>query len=252
MKNITKLILISLIGINLLNGATAEVVGGFMPLNASWNMHLGILIDKNTDTAHIQISGPSTKWFSVGFNGTQMKNTYAIIIDGNGNYVERKLERKSKGTLLADSLTEMSNTVNNGVRTIYLTRPQVGLTASHYSFSDNQDTVNLIFARGNGSSLSQHTSANMDNSKSISKEIPDMPEIGIAPHGLAEIELQLTNLVYGIVNSLESSSNLQSNNWTTAQIIEMAPPEAGPIGWLFSTNVTSTTTSGTRYFRITN
>ena len=231
----------------------ADVVGGFMPLNATWDMHLGVLVDKTTDTVHIQLSGPANRWFAVGFNNSNMSGTYTIVAEATGanNIVERKMVGNGNpGSVITSGLAVQSDTVTNNVRTVYLTRPRIGATAGHYTFADTADTIPIIYARGTGTTFSNHTGSNRDGSKSLTKETPAAPKLAVQSHGLSGIDLQLTNLVFGVKNHLEVTDNLQSNTWSTAEVIELAPPSTGPIGWLFSSNVTSTVTNDTRFFRI--
>ncbi|MBN2785297.1 MAG: hypothetical protein JXR25_10740 [Pontiellaceae bacterium] len=246
------MIILHLVGVAALmcQSPRAEVVGGFMELNASWNMYLGVLVDTADDTVHMQLSGPDNRWFAVGFNKTIMRGAYTIVVDGNGNVSERFLGDHTSGSLLASSITVHSASVTNGMRTIYLTRARTGANSSYYTFSASEDTIDLIYARGTGTSFAYHGSSNRSNQKDLTKTVPDSPGIAVRPHGVAEVELQLTNLVYGVRNSLDESGNLQSNTWTTAEMIELAPPRSGPVGWLFSTNIISVTTNDTRYFRI--
>ena len=55
--------------------------------------------------ATLTISGPADVWFGVGFGASTMNDKpYAIIVDGNGEVTERKLENHGPGTLLANSI----------------------------------------------------------------------------------------------------------------------------------------------------
>ncbi len=250
MKMKANIYLIACVAALLCQSLRAEVFGGFMELNASWNMHLGVLVDQSTDTVHIQLSGPDSRWFAVGFNRNFMSGTYAIIVDGNGTVTERVLGAHTAGTLLPGSVTVQSMTVANGKRTVYLTRPRVGANPSYYTFADAADTIDLIYAQGTGIFLSYHGDSNKNNQKDLSKTVLDKPEIAIVSQGSSSMELQLMNLVYGVSNSLDENSTLQTNAWTTAELIELAPPGSGPIDWLFSTNVIIATTNDTRFFRL--
>ena len=52
------------------------------------------------------MSGPADVWFGIGFGASTMNDKpYAIIVDGNGNVTERKLENHGPGSLLSNSVT---------------------------------------------------------------------------------------------------------------------------------------------------
>lgn len=71
----------------------------------------------------VTLSGPATTWFGVGFNAMLMSdNPYAIIADGHGGIMERKLADQAPGIQLPKSVDVVSNVVVNGVRTVILTR----------------------------------------------------------------------------------------------------------------------------------
>jgi hypothetical protein len=74
---------------------------------------------------------------------------------------ERKLADQSPGTQLADSVTVVSSSVNNGTRTVVLTRPLAGKTADHYSFTTDTVALPFINAIGSGPTFSYHKDKNI-------------------------------------------------------------------------------------------
>jgi hypothetical protein len=116
-------------------------------------------------TAKITITGPSNAWFGVGFNATLMANEpYAITIEGSaGNVVERRLGshdgNNPAGTVLQSSVTVVSNTVADGLRTVVLTRPLQGVTTQHYTFDPNNLHIDFINAVGSSPKLAFHKSS---------------------------------------------------------------------------------------------
>ena len=47
------------------------------------------------------MTGPDSVWYGVGFGASAMNNTYAIIVDGNGNVNEQKLGNHNPGVALS-------------------------------------------------------------------------------------------------------------------------------------------------------
>eukprot|EP00928_Gymnodinium_smaydae_P022060 TRINITY_DN18651_c0_g1_i1.p1 TRINITY_DN18651_c0_g1~~TRINITY_DN18651_c0_g1_i1.p1 ORF type:complete len:647 (-),score=33.36 TRINITY_DN18651_c0_g1_i1:127-1860(-) len=116
--------------------------------------------------ANISISGPADKWFGVGLGAQSMcikpegdtcpsGGPYAIIVSGE-HVEERKLESHGPGKVLQPSATVISNIVVNQTRTVMMTRPLVGITAEHYSFDINSQTLLFINAVGCGLPFMQH------------------------------------------------------------------------------------------------
>lgn len=81
---------------------------------------------------------------------------YAIIVDGSGKVQERKLADHAEGIVLAPSLRIMSNTVDGDIRTVVLTRPFVGATKDHYTFSTKELSLAFINAVGSGPTFAIH------------------------------------------------------------------------------------------------
>ncbi len=129
---------------------------GTKTVNSSQNMTLNVFIDTVADTVEIIFSGPVNKWRGIGFGGSSMTNTYAIITDGNGNVTERKMGNHNAGTLLSNSLTSVSHSTVGSISTTRVTRNLTGLTADHFTFPSGSSTISLIWAYGNGINLAYH------------------------------------------------------------------------------------------------
>ena len=117
----------------------------------------------SSGNATITLSGPSDAWFAVGLNAIEMSDMpYTIVVNDTGA-TERKLGTCGSeadhcpGTVLAASLTLLSNTVVKGTRTVVLKRPFQGATADHYSFGIGKDsTIKFISAVGNAQAFAYH------------------------------------------------------------------------------------------------
>ena len=144
------------------NGASSMCCSGGEALEgsaASLMLKPRLQLSTATGEATITLSGPAGAWFGIGFGATLMIETpYAIIIDGTGAVTERKLANHAAGTLLASSLQLLSNVVEDGTRTVVLSRPLKGASTDHYTFSSTALTLDLVAAVGSSSVFGYHKS----------------------------------------------------------------------------------------------
>ena len=134
--------------ISICNGLSGEV-----ELHELNNQHLSLNIDVNGGTATIVLTGDDTAWFAVGFNGTDMNNTYAVLSDYDSKDIyELKLGSGhcSPGCdkQLPITYTVNLNRIENGVRTINITRPINDNNNDYYQFPTTPGTIPLIWAFG--------------------------------------------------------------------------------------------------------
>jgi len=116
-----------------------------------------LAVEHNTVTAIITMRGPSDVWFGVGFDATAMKDKpYAIIVDGKGAVTERKLADHGPGNELTSSVTLISNSVQDNIRTVVLHRRVQGITKDHFNLPTSPGDLNVISAVGSSSELSYH------------------------------------------------------------------------------------------------
>ena len=106
----------------------------------------------------IIMSGPSNVWYGVGFNAQVMNDKpYTIVIDGNDQVAEYKLDNHAPGTLLKPSINVISNTVSGTTRTVVMTRPFIGNDQNYYNFDPvMQPTIPFIEAIGSHAYFSIH------------------------------------------------------------------------------------------------
>lgn len=114
-------------------------------------------------TTTITLTGPDKVWFGVGFFAQAMEDKpYAIIVDGAGAVSERVLAShmgsaaSPAGSLLAPSVTVVHSTVKAGQRTVVLSRPSVGASAQHASFTMTNLEIPFINAIGSSATLTYH------------------------------------------------------------------------------------------------
>ena len=130
-----------------------------IPLQGTANLGnlVNIVIGHNGVDATINMKGPSSVWFGIGFDATSMKDQpYAIIIDGDGRVSERKLGNHAPGSILKNSVKVVSNTVRNGLRSISLQRKVKGISPDHYSILTQPGDLNMIAALGSSKVFGYH------------------------------------------------------------------------------------------------
>jgi len=119
---------------------------------------LGVSIENGQQNATITLAGPSDVWFGVGFNATAMKDApWSIVVDGGtGQLSEHRLADQGAvptTTALTPSVTLVSSTVANAIRTVVLSVP---LRGKYYTFSPAAAALPFISAVGSGPHLAYH------------------------------------------------------------------------------------------------
>ena len=121
------------------------------------NSLMTLKIDKNstTSTVSVTLTGPSDRWFGIGFNSLSMANGTDCLYYST-SLVDSVITGLSAPTTDASNeWTVSSNTVSGTTRTLVLTRNFVGGTGD-YAFVYNDNNLNIIWAYGSGLALSQH------------------------------------------------------------------------------------------------
>ncbi|KAB1155085.1 T9SS type A sorting domain-containing protein [Flavobacterium luteum] len=113
---------------------------------------ISIQIDLNqtTSLATFTVVGPSTRWFSIGFNATTMASNTDCITSSGTAVLDQVLPggHQEANTDATNNLTVVSNVVNGTSRTIIATRPFNTGDSEDYTFNFANNTLNLIWANG--------------------------------------------------------------------------------------------------------
>lgn len=127
---------------------------------------IGVTLDLELTSvvATITMKGPATAWFGVGFDVDSMANSpYAVIVDGvKGTVTERVLGQELPGAQINASVTVVSTSVTNGVRTVVMTRPLKGASALHHTFVKTKLTLPFIAAVGSSEVFGYHRAKTSD------------------------------------------------------------------------------------------
>jgi hypothetical protein len=139
--------------------AMAQFTTGVVDLGTSGRT---IKIDTNASTVTMTLTGNSTHWLGIGFNGFSMAEVTDMFIwnaTANRDYTPNTVGNAghnipSADAAAAQSWTISSDTVSGTTRTVVATRPLV--SAGDYTFLNNTTSINIIFSEGDTTALAYH------------------------------------------------------------------------------------------------
>ena len=131
-----------------------------------------VSVEPSKNTVNISMTGPSDKWFGIGFNTTSMDGAYCIICSpdhntSNGSCFEHLLSANGVGqTFKQQLIITVSDTITSGVRTVELQRKQViddnstnSINSSlFYNFPSSPSVVPVIYSYGTNGIFVQNQS----------------------------------------------------------------------------------------------
>lgn len=164
----------------------AQIFQGTATLSSGNNMDVIVTLDSNAQQVEIELTGPNSQWHAVGFGGNNMSGTYSIIVDGTGSESERKLGFHNSGTLLTSSFTSTSTSTSGTIRTTTVNRARVGSNSNYYTFPNGAGSITLIWAKGSGSSLSNHGSSNRGSTTITLSDICNIPPSALPDTSICE------------------------------------------------------------------
>lgn len=117
-----------------------------------------IKIDTNSTTVTMTLTGNSTHWLGIGFDGFSMAEVTDMFIwndTANRDYIAPGDHiQPNPDAAGSQSWTIVSDNVVSGVRTVVATRSLV--SAGDYTFLNNSSSINIIFSEGSSTTLSYH------------------------------------------------------------------------------------------------
>jgi hypothetical protein len=132
---------------------------------AGGDISLAVSVDDVSQIVAIEMTGSESIWFSVGFGGSVMADTYAIVAHPGGTVEERKLGDHTPGVPLSPSITlDGWSTPGNGMATFEMSRaidpgiPDVWV----FPLADIQSgtPIPIIWAVGQGAPFTYHGGGN--------------------------------------------------------------------------------------------
>jgi hypothetical protein len=147
MKNTMKKIIITLMVIAISNILHAQKSTGVVTLGDKITAE----IDLNTTTSIVTLTmtGPSDRWFGLGFGTlTMKKNNGDVVIMDKEKLTDRSLTTIANTPMLdpVQNWTLLTNEVAGDVRTIKATRTFVGDGVKDYKFTSALTSINLIWS----------------------------------------------------------------------------------------------------------
>ena len=114
-----------------------------------------ITVYPDQNIMQLNMSGPDSVYFGIGFNSSVMKGAYTIMCDAVGCY-ENYMNGHSYGTLLNNTLSVVSVTKTNGIKTVVINRKQniSSANSGYFTFPDSTTAVPIIYAIGQNNSWS--------------------------------------------------------------------------------------------------
>ena len=132
-------------------GKDSKVFNGEILSDPITKIGINLTIDKNVT---LILKGPSDVWYGVAFDAYAMADLpYSLIVNGTGHVFEDKLGNHDPGRVLSPSIKVLSNSVNNNIRTVIITRPIVG---NYYSFNISKSTIPILTAIGKTGEFGYH------------------------------------------------------------------------------------------------
>eukprot|EP01084_Bolivina_argentea_P029060 53955_1 len=135
-------------------GNIPRICGEAQSDGTSTDISVKVCINLDIQTVDITLIGPNNVWFSVGFDGTKMNNTYSIVVHGDNlnQQSERILGHWSAGINApfdgSNGILFIDQIVENGIKTVQMTRDRVSGQNGVYSFPAVPTTINVIFGKG--------------------------------------------------------------------------------------------------------
>ena len=160
----TKSLFLFILGFSYLSLAQSFTTG-VVNLSSTPGLAMSVKLDIGSNVT-MTLVGPSGRWFALGFGAENMEaETDVVAVHSAGTLSNFDAKLIGYAAPVADALqnwTITSNQVVSGVRTIVATRPLDTGDANDYTFSAEEGTLSLIWARGSSNSFSYgyHGSSN--------------------------------------------------------------------------------------------
>jgi hypothetical protein len=136
-----------------INSGTTSIGSG------ATQMDMTITVNSNNSTVSFSITGPASRWFGFGFAASSMSSgAYTILANvSSGNPMEyNQVNHSAPNLQTTQNLSSITSSTNGGFKTYTFTRPMNTNDANDFVFLSTTTSINLIWAYGNSTSMSQH------------------------------------------------------------------------------------------------
>lgn len=153
--------LLLLAGISLIvKTISAQITTGTVIVGSgATQIDMTITVNTNNSTVSYILTGPSTRWFGIGFATNSMSGgAYTILANVNSNNpMEYNQVNHSPPTLqTVQNLTNITSATSGGFITYNFTRAMNTNDANDFTFLTSTTSINLIWAYGNSTPLMKH------------------------------------------------------------------------------------------------
>ncbi len=127
---------------------------GDVVLSNTTGLEMQVKLDITATEVIITFTGPSDRWFSVGFGGSNMNSVQdAFLYDGTGNFDKKIIPYAVPETDASQDWNLVSDIVSGSQREIIATRDLDTGDEFDYIFTHTDNTIPVIWARGNTASM---------------------------------------------------------------------------------------------------
>jgi len=143
-------------------------------LTAMGGIKVTMMISDADDLITVTLSGPSSKYYSIGIGSCVMENTWALVIPGidapdGSTPFEQLLGRNSAGSQLDSSFDIIQDTTSGLLRSVTFTRSISTFQTDdsitddeYYDFTTNDESLTVMWAYGTQPTFSNHGSDQRD------------------------------------------------------------------------------------------
>lgn len=148
--------------LSMIEETTLSLMGG---------IKVSMMISDNDDLITITLSGPSSKYYSIGVGSCIMSNTWSLIIPGidassGATPFEQLLGDNSAGSKLESSFDVIEDITSGLLRTVTVTRSISSIDPeiddSYYGFNTDDTSLTVMWAYGTKADFSNHGSDQRD------------------------------------------------------------------------------------------
>lgn len=182
-----KKIILTLFSLLVLVTYSQEYDSQTITLSSTPGLNITLRVQTNASDVTITATGPSDRWYSIGF-GTQNMNNGDCLIFSNTGISDRHFNGNNTPVVDSNDWNVISNITNGGVRTIVASRSLSTATPTlDFTFNNSLSTIPVVWARSETPtfSLAYHGNTNRGFNSintTLSSKIFTLQEIKLFPN----------------------------------------------------------------------
>ena len=159
------LVLITLILFSI--ATEAQIKSGTVSIGSgSTQMDLTITMNTNTSVVSYSIEGPASRWFAIGFGASSMSTSAYTIVSNVSSAISKEYNQAYHAAPILQATQNLINVVGTtagGFKTYTFTRAMNTGDANDFIFTSATSSINIIWAYGATTTMSQHQSRGTTN-----------------------------------------------------------------------------------------